>query len=280
MSLVAVRCQRCGGAVAMEAGRTAPRCLFCGADAPVPEALPDDAVPPELAVDFQTTAAAAQEAFQAFATSRWLHPSDLRHARIELSQLLFPAWLWQGRVEHHYAGLKRAATRSGQRPETGTTVIAHDAFPVPASQTLSASELQALAPFPCTATRPFDAADLPVPFELGSLSSRAARALATRQMHQHDAARIASTTNLSRLRSSCLFHDLAGRPILLPIWIGAYQYKDTAYRVVINGETGALTGKGPIAWGKVAALVAAVLVVLAVLAVVFGSGGSPSRLRP
>lgn len=266
----------------MEAGRAVPRCLFCGADAPVPEALPDDAVPPELAVEFHTTAAEAQEAFRAFARSRWLHPGELRHARIELSRLLFPAWLWQGRVEHHYAGLKRAATRSGKRPETGTTVISHDAFPIPASQTLNAGELLALAPFPCSATRPFDAATLDAPFELGSLSSRAARALATRQMHQHDAAHIASNTGLSRLSSSCLFHDLEGRSLLLPIWIGAYRYKDTAYRVVINGETGVLTGKGPIAWAKVVAVVAAVLAVLVVLAVVFGSGGgeAPPRLRP
>ena len=184
MSLVAVTCTACGGSVAMEAGQPAPRCLFCGADAPVPAEMPTDAVPPELSVAFRITAAEAQQAFQDFATSRWLHPGDLRNASVELSQLLFPAWLWHGTVEHHYAGLARAATRSGKRPETGKTVITHEAFPIPASQTLNTAELVALAPFPCEEAQPFDPSKLQVPFELGSLSSRAARALATQRMHQ------------------------------------------------------------------------------------------------
>ncbi len=280
MSLVAIRCQTCGGAVAMEAGRTLPRCLFCGADAPVPEALPDDVVPPKAVVAFQVDASGAQGSFETFAGSRWLHPKDLRQARVELSALLFPAWLWSGRVEHHYAGLARAATRSGKRPQTGTTTLAHQGFPVPASQTLTAGELQALAPFPCGETRAFDPESLDVPFELGSLSERAARALATRHMQANDAQRIASDQGLSDLSVSCLFHDLVGQPILVPIWIGAYRYRDTAYRVVINGETGELTGKGPIDWAKVLALGAAVLVALIVAAAVLGGGGSPPRLRP
>ncbi len=267
----------------MQAGRPAPACLFCGSDAPVPEGLPTDAVPPETVVAFQVAAAQAQAAFQDFAKSKWLHPGDLRHARVELSQLLFPAWVWEGRVEHHYAGLKAAATKSGKRPVTGTTTIQHQAFPVPASQTLSAAELLALTPFPCGASQPFDAEGIDVPFELGALSERAARALATREMHRHDAAQIARAEGLSRLTSSTLFHDLVGRPILVPIWIGAYRYKDTAYRIVINGETGTWTGKGPLDWMKVIALVIGGLVLLAVLAAVFGGSGGgsgPPRLRP
>ncbi len=280
VSLVAVRCRACGGAVAMKAGHLAPQCLFCGADAPVPEEMPTDAVPPELSVAFRITASEAQEAFQDFATSRWLHPGDLRNARVELSQLLFPAWLWSGEVEHHYAGLARAATRSGKRPETGTTLITHEAFPIPASQTLNTAELVALAPFPCEHAHPFDPSKLDVPFELGSLSLRAAHALATQRMHQSDTAQIAAATGLSRLRSSCLFHDLVGRPLLLPIWIGAYRYKDTAYRVVINGETGTLTGKGPIAWSKLIALLLAVMVAFTLAAALLGSGGGGALPGP
>ncbi len=277
MTLVAVRCQSCGGAVAMEAGRSLPRCLFCGADAPVPEPVPEDVVPPQSMVDFQVDDAAAQESFETFASSSWFHPKDLRAARVDLAPVLFPTWVWTGRVEHHYAGLARAGTRSGKRPVTGSTVIAHEGFAIPASQTLTATELGALMPFPRTSSQTFDPSRIQVPFELGSLSERASRALATRAMHRQDARRIAQEHGLSDLSDSCLFHDLEGVPILLPVWIGAYRYRDTLYRVVINGETGELHGSSPIDWLKVLGLIGGILLALlcAVALLVGGGTGLP-----
>jgi hypothetical protein len=256
----------------MEAGRSLPRCLFCGVDAPVPEPIPDDAVPPRTMVAFQVDADAAQASFEAFAKSRWLHPKGLRAAAVDLAPVQFPAWVWTGRLEHHYAGLVRAGTRSGKRPKTGSTVVEHTGFAVPASQTLSAAELQALMPFPRTEVRPFAPSELSVPYELGSLSERAARALATQGMHRSDAARIAAEQGLGDLSVSCLFHDLQGEPTLLPVWIGAYRYRDTLYRVVINGETGELFGKGPIDWAKVLGVIGTVVLILVIAAVFLGGG--------
>lgn len=35
------------------------------------------------------------------------------------------------------------------------------------------------------------------------------------------------------------------------MWIGAYRLREKLYRVVLNGQTGTLTGKAPISWVKV-----------------------------
>jgi hypothetical protein len=48
-----------------------------------------------------------------------------------------------------------------------------------------------------------------------------------------------------------------GRPVLLPVWIGAYRRGDRLFRVVINGQTGAFSGTAPISLIKVFMAIAA-----------------------
>ena len=64
--------------------------------------------------------------------------------------------------------------------------------------------------------------------------------------------------------------------ILVPVWVLAVRYRDDrpVMRVVINGQTGAVAGKVPLAWWKIAlaALVAAA-VIAAIVAIVHGGAG-------
>ncbi len=39
--------------------------------------------------------------------------------------------------------------------------------------------------------------------------------------------------------------------LLLPVWIAAYQFKGKIYRFIVNGQTGKVSGKKPVSWGKV-----------------------------
>ena len=65
--------------------------------------------------------------------------------------------------------------------------------------------------------------------------------------------------DLIDIRVSSLFPLLSGRPLLLPIYICAYRYGNRTFRVVINGQTGELTGRAPISWWRVALATAMVL---------------------
>jgi hypothetical protein len=60
--------------------------------------------------------------------------------------------------------------------------------------------------------------------------------------------------------------NMTSQPLLLPIWIMAYRYKNQVYRVLINGQTGKLTGGAPFAYGKLAAILTAVIVVILLIA--------------
>jgi hypothetical protein len=65
-------------------------------------------------------------------------------------------------------------------------------------------------------------------------------------------------------------------PVLVPVWVLAVRYRDDrpALRVVINGQTGAIAGKAPLAWWKLAlAAVFLAGLVAAILAIVHGGQG-------
>ncbi len=54
---------------------------------------------------------------------------------------------------------------------------------------------------------------------------------------------------------------------MLPVYIGSFRFRDRAWRVLLNAQTGKLVGKAPIDRRKVLALlvVALVMVALALL---------------
>ena len=139
---------------------------------------------------------------------------------------------------------------------------------MPSSQTLRQAELDALSPFRSGSERPFDAESADLPYELGSLPVRAARKAGCAEMEARHADVIRDQIGASRLSTSAIFDRLEGSPLLLPIWIGAYRVADKPYRVVLNGQTGAITGRAPISWFKVAAAAGAVLGLLMSIALV------------
>jgi hypothetical protein len=61
---------------------------------------------------------------------------------------------------------------------------------------------------------------------------------------------------------STRYDDVKFKHVLLPVWISAYRYRDKAYRFLINGQTGEVSGESPKSWWKIAFLVAGVLLVL------------------
>jgi hypothetical protein len=59
--------------------------------------------------------------------------------------------------------------------------------------------------------------------------------------------------------------NLTSEPVLVPVWIMAYRYRESVYRFLINGQTGRPWGQAPFSWIKVTI---AVLIAIAVLAII------------
>jgi hypothetical protein len=49
--------------------------------------------------------------------------------------------------------------------------------------------------------------------------------------------------------------------LLLPVWMAAYRFRNRAWRVQINARTGEVQGERPYSYAKIAALIAAIVLV-------------------
>ncbi len=265
-----VQCRSCGGTVAHPAGAQVPRCLFCGRDALEHTESPG-VEPPDSFLPFDLTKEAARKAFRDWSKRRFWAPRSIQRATLSLNPLFLPAWTWGADLETHWAALVPARTRSGSRPVTGKDNARIEGVLVPSSPTLAAAELEAISPFSEEREQSLGDSLPSVPFEIGTLTRAIAQERGVQQLRESHGARIAAALGSSKLSTSALVHNTDGRPLLLPIWIGAYVHGEKSYRVVINGQSGSLHGAAPISWWKVIGALVTGLFFLMLLLVVAAS---------
>ncbi|MEZ4825910.1 MAG: hypothetical protein R3C61_06400 [Bacteroidia bacterium] len=59
------------------------------------------------------------------------------------------------------------------------------------------------------------------------------------------------------------------RHVLVPVWIGTYEYMGRTFQYLINGQTGKVSGEKPISFAKIYSIIAAIIVLLISLIVIF-----------
>ena len=265
----AVQCQSCGGSVAAKPGVRIPKCLFCGADALVDIDTPEGIESPVAFLPFVVASDAANEHFATFAGSSFWYPNDLRNAKLELQKLQLPAWAWSGSLESHWTGLAKGRSASGKRPVGGAETLVFTQVLVPASQSLRQAELSALGAYNEEDMTPVSEDGLDAPRELSEVTRSVARQKAQGEMRlRHQRALKKKHSPLS-LQLASVVSDLDGKPVLVPVWIGAYRYGDKVYRFLVNGQTGTFIGDAPTSWWKVAGVALAVMAAIGVIFLLF-----------
>src|SRR5262249_35130238 len=84
-----------------------------------------------------------------------------------------------------------------------------------------------------------------------------------------------------KMRGNLRITNLASRPMLLPVWIMAYRYRDQVFRFLANGQTGRSTGQAPVSYRKIgAAIVIAAIAILLMLLWLFTIGGGFKHHKP
>jgi hypothetical protein len=68
--------------------------------------------------------------------------------------------------------------------------------------------------------------------------------------------------NCRNMKVNVRVEGLTGEPVLLPVWMMAYRYKDQVFRFLVNGQTGRCTGTAPTSYRKIAAVVGIVIAVI------------------
>lgn len=289
-----IACRACGAVLAIGAHERTVRCPWCDSPAVVDRPATVDRPDPRFAIGFAVDKDRAAAGVRAFIRRRWLAPRELgQKAADRVRGLYLPAYLysatattsWRATIAEVYEEVGLRTRRGGGTSLGGKRRIEHRELEgahtvhlsdvvVTASRGVGNDELEAIEPFDLDAlARDVPAAVSGWPSEEPSLardeSLEMARAEARARiraalgdfMPGDGHSGLAARTELSREAI-----DL----VLLPVWVFAFR-RDAArppIRVLVNGQTGAVAGRIPISWGRVAALLGALLGLLAAAALV------------
>jgi len=267
-------CAGCGASMSYDASAGALRCPFCGS-VDMKQQADARVLAPNRVVPFKVAHAQARQIMRAWLGRGWFRPGDLarRAAVIHMQPVYVPYWVFQART-HTYWTADTSQTPPGARadwyPLAGEHHGTYAGLLIGASSVLAPAETAAICPFDLAAGVAPEEVDLEnVTVERFSLPRKYARPLARAALEQVEAERCARQYVPGRARNvhvSLLVEGMSSEPMLLPVWIMAYRYNSRVWRVLINGQTGKITGTAPISWARVALLVLLILAgVLAVL---------------
>jgi hypothetical protein len=299
-------CGQCGAGLVFAGVRT-ETCPYCASPNFVERPPAANQPRPALAVAFTGDAHVARRQIDRWLGSRtWFADARIKRARVEdLRGVYVPAYLYSAvahtdytaSIGEHYTETetyettdangdkktaKRSVTRTEYRPLAGRHVGYVTDVLVSASAGLADAELHAIEPYELLHLRRYVPAIVS-----GWIAEEFSRDADDCRRASRSEAIDDVGLRLRRFMPGDSHSDLAWRstitwesldPILVPVWVLAVRYRDdrAPLRVVINGQTGAIAGKVPLAWWKLA--IAAVVAAAAIAAVVFAiAHGGPPR---
>jgi ribosomal protein S27E len=294
-----VSCDGCGSVVAFEPPEVAGICPFCGAALVAQPKAADPLISPDALLPAKVPKEQATEEIKQWLASRWFAPNALkRFARPEgINGVYLPFWDYDADTDSRYSGARgqhyweteyytetdsngntvqreRQVQRTAWYPCAGEVSRHFDGVLVPATKAVNESRLNALEPWDLEAMRPYEPA-----FLSGFKAQRYQVELpdgfgtAKRVMHstiEQDVRRDIGGDEQSINSIDTQYANVMFRHLLLPVWIGAYRFRDKVYQVAVNARTGEVQGERPYSTAKIAALVAAI-VLLIVLVIVLKS---------
>jgi len=297
-------CQQCGAGLAFAGERTAT-CPYCASpsfvERPATAGQPD----PAFAVAFTGDAAWARQQLARWLGGRTIFADPaLRNARVtDLRGVYLPAYLYSAvarsdytaQIGEHYTEQEtvtkkdaegnsvtetRSVTRTEYRAIAGEHVGYITDVIVSASAALDQKTLGALEPYDLRQLRRFSPA-----LVSGWIHEEYSRGADACMRMSRSEAIDAVGDKLRAFMPGDSYSDLAWRtkvewesfdPIVVPVWVFAVRYRDDKepLRVVINGQTGRIAGKVPLAWWKIALAISVLLAIVAVI-IYLARGGPP-----
>jgi DNA-directed RNA polymerase subunit RPC12/RpoP len=292
-------CDGCGATTVLPPGNTSGACPYCKR-AFVAAARSARTLRPGAVLPLAIPRDDAGRRMQAWLGSRWFAPRDLTTlARAEgFTPVYVPAWSFTADASTDYEG-ERGDDRTEWRTVTSTNsegqseshqesytvtdwddargaVDQHfDDVVVPASATITDHEEDALQPF-----------DLPnalayqPEYVLGCVSESYSVTLPAgwtkaQESLDDDIVRAVEEDiggDHQRIhRRSTAWSSIVFLHLLLPVWVAAYVYRGTTYRVLVNGRTGQVIGRRPYSKAKIALAVLVAIVVIVGIVLLYRS---------
>lgn len=267
-------CAGCGATLTWESRVQALRCAFCG-QAKLEERSPLRVPAPQAVVPFEIDRARAEALFREWLGTDLFRPGDLRHGSTltEMRGVYLPYWSFSVNCDTYWTADSNATptfARADWAPHFGACRSRYQGVTVPASGALALSEIRDLGAYGLDKAVPYTPNVLgDYPAEAFAVTRKRARLLAGQGFEERvmaDCAKQVPGTRHRNLRHNTLFTGAYASPLLLPVWIVAYEYRGQRYRFLANGQTGQAQGTAPISlWRVLAALLLAGVVLALIL---------------
>jgi len=295
-----VNCEGCGSSIAFQPPEVAGTCPFCGADIVAQPRAADPLIAPDGLLPAKVPKMNAQSEVRTWLQSRWFAPNALkRMARQEgIAGVYLPFWDYAADTASDYRGERgthyfvdetyddtdgqgnrvqrtRQVQRTSWTPVSGHVTHRFDNVLVAATHAVVERRLDALEPWDLKSLCAYEPAylsgfkaqryqlELPNGFEKAKNVMQGAI--------EEDCARDIGGDEQRVESVQTEYSNTTFRHLLLPVWIGAYRFQNKVYQVVVNARTGEVQGERPYSAWKIAMLVGAILLILAILLVLRNS---------
>ncbi|WP_437931831.1 hypothetical protein [Sorangium sp. So ce291] len=291
---VQLDCETCGASLRIEADQRTAVCPYCASPSVVERPPSNDRPDPHFVLGFTTTRESAQGAVKAWLGKRsFFVQSSVKKGTIDAIRGVYtPAYLYSAMAQTRYAAQigedyqetetytttdekgnsvtrTRTVTRTEHRHLEGQHATYVMDVLVVASRAVPNAELEAVEPFDLRPMRRYTPAVLSGWIaEEPTMTQDDCYALARREALEKIGRDLAGfmpgdshhgLTHETRLDRETL------ELLYVPLWVLAIRHdpRKPPIRVLINGQTGAIHGKAPLSWVKIALAVLLVLLLIA-----------------
>jgi DNA-directed RNA polymerase subunit RPC12/RpoP len=249
-----LKCEACGATFTLPPLHVSGTCPFCGSNHVV-TATTAELIQPEAVLPFQFNADVAVKFIRGWIDQQKYRPDDLddRAAIAKPRGVYWPCWTFDLGGTMNWRALvgEQHGKQTAWIPRSEVYLVYHDDLLVPATQSLSQDLLNDILEFDTKALVPYStdlladyAAEIyQIPLSDASLVARQ-RALKIGQEHVQQ-------NTLAGENYKDFFMNTGGmviesyKLVLLPIWVTAYRYKKEKFSVVVNGQSGVVSGQVP-----------------------------------
>lgn len=301
-----LHCNSCAAEFTVLPNEVTKACPFCGSHVLV-ESPNHERIRPNAILPFVLQERPARERLKVWLGSLFWAPNDLVKMALSggrLKGVYLPYWTFDSdtlthytgqRGEHYYVSETYTTTVNGQTvtrtrqvrktrwwPASGVVQVPFDDVLVVASAAVPPEQAQRLRTWEFSGLEPYEERYL-VGFQTMRYDVDLANGFATAKEFMQPAidqtirADIGGDEQIIHSKDT-EYRDNTFKHLLLPVYVGGYQYRGKPYRFVVNGQTGEVQGEAPISIWKV--MIAVLLGLLIIGTIVYFSQKSQSGSVP
>lgn len=226
---------------------------------------------PRFILPFKQNTTQVREIARKWLGSSWMTPGKLKERALmqEFTPIYLPYWTfdshcsadWKAEVGHqvterYYDGKEwKTRTKTEWRWESGRARTNFDDLLVSGTNRLSKMHLEATNNFNLQSLNEYEPSFMAgIMAKTYDVQLEPAWEAARQKMRENTKQACLSQTSTRQVRNFSMkmdFADESWRYVLLPTYLAVYRYENQPFQVIVNGQTGQISGQRPVDWRKV-----------------------------